>query len=223
MSEEGISGSGEGKQFELLLDVKYVLLILMIFAAIDAYFSFVFAAPLCKSNLKDASEVIAVGHIVVFICLFSAFYAVSIKFRMWFSRLTTPFVSPVVSSFRKNDANSEEILREYFVENEELLEYALQTDSANLYDEVKEHDAAHFRFVRVCELTFSIGILLMISLFSPNSTLTTCFAFLGIFRWLLILPILAMLLWAAHAPAYNEKKVYVGRRLAEKIRKKLSE
>jgi len=219
MSEENGIGIGSGRQFEWLLDVKYVLFIMMTFASIDVYFSFVFEAPLCRANLKVASEVIAVGHIVIFICLFSAFYAVSIKARKWFFSLTNALVSPIFKRLYSGKNENVEILKEYFVEDEELLEYAFQTDSVNLYAEVKDHEAAHFRFVRVCELSFSIGMLLLISMFTKNSTLTTCLSFLGVFRWILIIPMIVMLLWAAHAPCYNEKKIYVGRKLAEKIRK----
>jgi hypothetical protein len=221
MNEESGMETGEGRQFEWLLDINYVLLIMMIFVAIDVYFSFVFNAPLCKANLKVAYEVIGIGHIAVFLCLFSAYYAFSIKLRKWFFQLTCNLVSPLFKRIFSDKNDNDEILNEYFVDDEELLEYALQTDSLNLYAEVKEHENAHFRFIRVCELTFSIGILLLISMFSVNSTLTTCSSFLGIFRWILVLPVVAMILWGAHAPCYNEKKIYVGKTLVEKIRKML--
>jgi hypothetical protein len=220
-SEENASETG--RQLELLLDVKYVLLVVMFFAAIDVYFAFAFGAPLCKANLKVASEVISVGQIVIFVCLFSIVYALLIKSRKWFFRLTHGMVSSFMAKVRSGRGHGDEFMKDYFVDDEELLEYALQMDSETLYAEVKEHDASHFRFIRVCELTFSIGVLLLVSMFVGNSTLSTFTDFLGVFKWLLLAPILLMMFWAAHAPFYNEKKIFVGKKLANTIRRALAD
>jgi len=221
MSEE--SGVTGGRHIELLMDVNYVLFVMMVFMSLDVYFAFVFSEPLCKTNLKEATETISVGHLAVFVCFFSCFYTISFKARKVLFRMTNQLVSPIMRALLSDRGKNEEILHDYFVEDEELLEYALQKNSSNLYAEVKEHEVMHFRFIRVCELTFSIGVLLLVSIFSADSTLSMLSSFLGAFRWLLIVPILLMLLWAAHAPLYNEKKIYVGKKLAETIHKTVEE
>ncbi len=212
------SASETARQLESLLDVKYVLLLLLIFMTLDVYYAAVFGEPLCRMGLKELYESFPLGSLILFICLFPIFYMLAIKARHFLCDLTYGLVLRI-PGIRRLRKDSDAAFREYSVNEYSLLEYALLSNDQTLYQEFKDHEASHMRFVHVCDLTFALGLGLALAVLPSQSSVSVCFADLGIPRFLLLLPAAAILAASTHAPRFCEHEVFVGKKLAERIRK----
>jgi len=201
-----------------MLDVKYVLLIILIFMAMDVYYASTFHSPLCRVDIKELYETFPMGHVIVFICVFPLYYALALKSRKLFCTSTYKLILGLPGVRRLRERHEDPALREYSVNQYSLLEYALLNDDQTLYQEFKEHESNNMRFVHVCELVFAIALMLIFSILPPDSSLSVCFEEIGVTKWLLILPALLLLIGAAHAPLIlAEHNVFVGKSLATRI------